>query len=153
MYLSGNLLMYLCYYKALSVTEHSGPEGRYWYNKSVLHRINLGTFTLSLCPIKEYKANKVTTGWQYTCSTFTLHVSCMPDQFPCISCTVCSSASNANDRSFNDFSILIWQLVHETTLINEIYQPFRSFLLDEGSVILIAKECIDIKTRTPTLEI
>lgn len=58
---------------------------------------------------------------------------------------------NVNDRSSNDFSVLIWQLVHGTTLINGIYQPFRSFLLDEGSVILIAKECIDIKTRTPTL--
>lgn len=56
-----------------------------------------------------------------------------------------------NDRSSNEFSVRIWQLVHGTTLINGIYQPFRSFLLDEGSVILIAKECIDIKTRTPTL--
>lgn len=58
---------------------------------------------------------------------------------------------NVNDRSSSGFSVLIWQLVHGTTLINAIYQPFRSFLLDEGSVILIAKECIDIKTRTPTL--
>lgn len=58
---------------------------------------------------------------------------------------------NVNDRSSNDFLVRIWQLVHGTTLINGIYQPFRSFLLDEGSVILIAKECIDIKTRTPTL--
>lgn len=56
-----------------------------------------------------------------------------------------------NDRSSNEFSVRIWQLIHGTTLINGIYQPFRSFLLDEGSVILIAKECIDIKTRTPTL--
>lgn len=24
----------------------------------------------------------VTIGWQYICSAFTLHVSCMPDHFP-----------------------------------------------------------------------
>lgn len=74
--------------------------------------------------------------------------SCIPDYFLLHSLLFCL---NVNDRSSNDFSVLIWQLVHGTTLINEIYQPFRSFLLDEGSVILIAKECIDIKTRTPTL--
>lgn len=92
--------------------------------------------------------------WQYTCSIWILQRRCMPEfLFVCLfvflhSLLFCLSV---NVRSSNEFSVQIWQLVHGTTLINGIYQPFRSFLLDEGSVILIAKECIDIKTRTPTL--
>lgn len=85
--------------------------------------------------------------WQYTCSIWILQGSCVPEFF-LHSLLFCLYV---NDRSSNEFSVRIWQLVHGTTLINGIYQPFRSFLLDEGSVILIAKECIDIKTRTPTL--
>lgn len=65
---------------------------------------------------------------------------------------VCSSASHVNDRSWNEFLVLIWQPVQGTMLINGIYQSFRPSLLDEGSVILKAEECIDIKTRMSTLE-
>lgn len=95
--------------------------------------------------LKEVKQNFFF--WQYTCSIWILQRSCVPEFF-LHSLLFCLYV---NDRSSNEFSVRIWQLVHGTTLINGIYQPFRSFLLDEGSVILIAKECIDIKTRTPTL--
>lgn len=86
------------------------------------------------------------------CSMFTLHVSCMPNRFPA------QFALLPQMRMTEALMIFFSQYWSDSwftgpTLINEIYQPFRSFLLDEGSVILIAKECIDIKTRMPTLEI
>lgn len=124
-----------CLSEEMSMKDKSVPQGN--------------TATEALWSSHRYPINRGEVG-SFFLSGDTLAVFCMYAvcQCPLHSLLFCL---NVNDRSSRGFSVLIWQLVHGTTLINAIYQPFRSFLLDEGSVILIAKECIDIKTRTPTL--